>query len=135
MLIELALDRSYQALKIVQLIDQYHLVLVNEASILTPIRLVSIDLRLRQCFNADGPFGSKHILLCGDMRQFTPVSSLAKPVINISAVVVSANMRIPNALHRAGVNLFTHFRLFVLNNHQRCEPYSIMLGFSNRLGI
>ena len=107
--------------KIVQLMDKYDLLLVDEASMLTPVTLARIDLRMRQCFNPDLPFGGKHILLCGDMWQFPPVSRLPKAALYQSAVVVSTNKRIPNDAYRAGANLFTQFRLFVLNDQQRCE--------------
>ena len=36
-----------------------------------------------------------------------------------SAVVVATNKRVPNEAYRAGANLFTQFRLFVLNDQQR----------------
>ena len=75
--------------KIVQLIDQYHLLLVEEALMLTPVTLARIDLRLRHCFDPDLPFRGKHILLCGDMWLFPPVSDLSKPVLYQSAVVVA----------------------------------------------
>ena len=72
-----------------QLIDQYHLLLVEEALMLTPVTLARIDLRLRHCFDPDLPFRGKHILLCGDMWLFPPVSDLYKPVLYQSAVVVA----------------------------------------------
>jgi hypothetical protein len=108
--------------QIVQLMDKYHLLLVDEASMITPVTLARIDLRMRQCFDPDLPFGGKHILLCGDFWQFPPVSFLPKPALYQSAVVVSTNKRIPNESYRAGANLFTQFRLFVLNDQQRCTP-------------
>ena len=108
--------------KIVQLMDQYHLLLIDEASMITPVTLARIDLRMRQCFDPVLPFGGKHILLCGDMWQFPPVSFLSKPALYQSAVVVSTNMKIPNEAYRAGANLFTQFRLFVLNDQKRCTP-------------
>ena len=108
--------------KIVQLMDEYHLLLVDEASMLTPVTLARIDLRMRHCFDPNLPFGGKHILLCGDMWQFPPVSGLSKPALYQSAVVIATNKRVPNEAYRAGANLFTQFKLFVLNDQQRCEP-------------
>ena len=76
---------------------------------------------MRQCLNPDLPFGNKHILLLGDMWQFPPVSDLSKPALYQSAVVVATNKRIPNEAYRAGANLFTQFKLFVLNEQQRLQ--------------
>ena len=108
--------------KIVRLMDEYHLLLVDEASMLTPVTLARMDLRLRHCFDPNLPFGGKHILLCGDMWQFPPVSDLFKPALYQAAVVVATNKKVPNEAYRAGANLFTQFKLFVLNDQQRCEP-------------
>ena len=79
-----------------------------------------IDLRLRHCFNPELPFGGKHILLCGDMWQFPPVSCLRKSALYQAAVVVATNKKVPNEAYRAGANLFTKFKLFVLNDQKRC---------------
>ena len=107
--------------KIVQLMDNYDLLLIDEASMLTPVTLVRIDLRMRQSLNPDVPFGNKHILLLGDMWQFPPASDLSKPALYQSAVVVATNKRVPNEAYRAGANLFSQFRLFVLNEQIRME--------------
>ena len=113
-----AITRPQTMAKIVQLMDYYHMLLIDEASMLTPVTLARIDLRLRHCFNPDLPFGGKHILLLGDMWQFPPVSDLANPALYQSAVVVATNKRVPNEAYRAGANLFTQFKLFVLNDQQ-----------------
>ena len=115
--------------RIVQLMDNYHMLLIDEASMLTPVTLARIDLRLRHCFNPDLPFGGKHILLLGDMWQFPPVSGLAKPALYQSAVVVATNKRVPNEAYRAGANLFTQFKLFVLKDqHRMDEDYAQYLA-------
>ena len=62
--------------KVVAAVENYDLILIDEASMITPVTLARIDLRLRHCFNSQLPFGGKHILLCGDMWQFPPVSGL-----------------------------------------------------------
>ena len=49
------------------------------------------------------------------------MSGLRKPALYQSAVVVSTNKKVPNEAYRAGANLFTRFRLFVLNDQQRME--------------
>ena len=116
-----AITRPQTMAKIVQLMDYYHMLLIDEASMLTPVTLARIDLRLRHCFNPDLSFGGKHILLLGDMWQFPPVSGLARPALYQSAVVVATNKRVPNEAYRAGANLFTQFKLFVLKDQQRMD--------------
>ena len=53
--------------KVVAAVDSYDLILIDEASMITPVTLARIDLRLRHCFDSELPFGGKHVLLCGDM--------------------------------------------------------------------
>ena len=53
--------------KVVSAVENYDLILIDEASMITPVTLARIDLRLRHCFDPELPFGGKHILLCGDM--------------------------------------------------------------------
>ena len=107
--------------KVVTAFENYDLILIDEASMITPVTLARIDLRLRHCFNPDLPFGGKHVLLCGDMWQFPPVSGLRKPALYQAAVVVATNKKVPNEAYRAGANLFTKFKLFVLTDQQRCS--------------
>ena len=107
--------------KIVQIVQKFYLILLDEASMITPVTLARIDLRLRQCFDPELPFGGKHFLLVGDMWQFPPVSTLSKPALYQSAVVVATNKRVPSEAYRAGANLFTQFKLLVLNEQQRCD--------------
>ena len=107
--------------KVVNVVENYDLILIDEASMVTPVTLARIDLRLRHCFNSALPFGGKHILLCGDMWQFPPVSRLWKPALYQAAVTVSTNKKVPNEAYRAGANLFTRFKLFVLNDQQRLD--------------
>ena len=114
--------------KIVQLMDGCDMLLIDEISMLTPVTLSRIELRMRQSLDTSLPFGGKHILLLGDMWQFPPVSDLSRPALYQSAVVVATNKRIPNEAYRAGANLFTQFRLFVLNDQQRMnEEYADFL--------
>ena len=114
--------------KIVQLMDGCDMLLIDEVSMITPVTLARIELRMRQSLDPSLPFGGKHILLLGDMWQFPPVSDLSKPALYQSAVVVATNKRVPNEAYRAGANLFTQFRLFVLNDQQRMhEDYADFL--------
>ena len=107
--------------KVVAAVENYDLILIDEASMVTPVTLARIDLRLRHCFNSELPFGGKHILLCGDMWQFPPVSHLRKSALYQAAVAVATNKKVPNEAYRAGANLFTQFKLFILNDQQRLE--------------
>ena len=107
--------------KVVAAVENYDLILIDEASMITPVTLARIDLRLRHCFNSELPFGGKHILLCGDMWQFPPVSGLWKPALYQAAVAVATNKKVPNEAYRAGANIFTQFKLFILNDQQRAE--------------
>ena len=50
------------------------------------------------------------------------MSALSKPALYQIAVVVATNKRVPNEAYRAGANLFTQFRLFVLNDQKRMHP-------------
>ena len=107
--------------KVVAAVENYDLILIDEASMVTPVTLARIDLRLRHCFNSELPFGGKHILLCGDMWQFPPVSRLRQSALYQAAVSVATNKKVQNEAYRAGANLFTQFKLFVLNDQQRLE--------------
>ena len=107
--------------KVVAAVENYDLILIDEASMITPVTLARIDLRLRHCFESQLPFGGKHILLCGDMWQFPPVSGLWKPALYQAAVAVATNKKVPNEAYKAGANLFTQFKLFVLNDQQRMD--------------
>ena len=71
--------------KIVQLMDDCDMLLIDEVSMLTPVTLSRIDLRMRQSLDPSLLFGGKHILLLGDMWQFPPVSDLSKPALYQSA--------------------------------------------------
>ena len=102
-------------------VDNVDLSKIDEASMITPVNLAQIDLGLRHCFNPQLLFGGKQILLCGDMWQFPPVSGFEKPALYQAAVAVATNKKIPNEAYRAGANLFTQFKLFILNDQQRME--------------
>ena len=40
---------------------------VDEISMITPVKLRRADARLRQCLNQNKPFGGLHVILVGDM--------------------------------------------------------------------
>ena len=69
--------------------------------------LALIDLRLRQCFDFEKPFGGLHIILMGDMFQFLPIGrKLNKPALYQAAVLCSRNRKLPNKSYRTGANIF-----------------------------
>ena len=88
------------------------ILVIDECSMLNPVMLALIDLRLRQCFDAEKVFGGIHIILLGDMFQFPPIGrKLNKPALYQAAVLCSRNRRLPHENYRAGANLFMKFRL------------------------
>ena len=55
------------------------------------------------------------------MWQFPPISGLWKPALYQAAVAVATNKKVPNEAYRAVANLFSQFKLFVLNDQQRMD--------------
>ena len=97
-----------------------NILVIDECSMLNPVMLALIDLRLRQCFDAEKVFGGIHIILLGDMFQFPPIGrKLNKPALYQAAVLCSRNRRLPNENYRAGANLFMKFRLLWLKEQKR----------------
>ena len=99
------------------------LIVIDEASMMTPVTLARIDLHLRLSLESDLPFGGLHILLIGDFYQFPPVSrGLAKPSLYQAAVLCARGLRLPNEAYRTGAHLFTKFKLLILDEQRRAEP-------------
>ena len=91
------------------------LVVIDEASMMTPVTLARIDLHLRLSLESDLPFGGLHLLLIGDFFQFPPVApGLAKPSLYQGAVLCARGLRLPNEAYRTGAHLFTKFKLLIL---------------------
>ena len=98
--------------KIVSEFGDARILVIDEVSMLSPVMLAFIDLRLRQCFDSDKHFGGLHIILMGDMFQFAPIGfKLKKPALYQAAVLCSRNRKLPNIAYRNGANLFMKFRL------------------------
>ena len=98
------------------------ILIIDEVSMLSPVMLALIDLRLRQCFDAEKPCGGLHIIIMGDMFQFPPVGrKLRKPALFQAAVLCSRNRRLPNKSYRDGANLFMKFRLLNLKGQERVD--------------
>ena len=88
---------------------------------LNPVMLALIDLRLRQCFDDDKPFGGLHIVLLG---EFPPIGrKLQKPALYHGAVLCSRNRRLPNCSYRAGANYFMKVRLISLKEQRRADHW------------
>ena len=98
------------------------ILVIDEVSMLSPVMLAFIDLRLRQCFNTEKHFGGLHVILMGDMFQFAPIGfKLKKPALYQAAVLCSRNKKLPNLAYRNGANLFMKFRLLRLKGQQRAD--------------
>ena len=96
------------------------ILVIDECSMLNPVMLALVDLRLRQCFDSEKVFGGLHIILIGDMFQFPPIGKkLNKPALYQAAVLCSRNRRLPNETYRTGANLFMKFRLLRLKEQKR----------------
>ena len=108
--------------KIVSSFGDAKILVIDEVSMLNPVMLALIDLRLRQCFDSEKHFGGLHIILMGDMFQFAPIGyKLKKPALYQAAVLCSRNRRLPNVAYRNGANLFMKFRLVRLKGQERAE--------------
>ena len=98
------------------------LLVIDEASMMTPVTLARIDLHLRLSLESDLPFGGLHLLLIGDFYQFPPVSrGLAKPALYQAAVLSARGLRLPNEAYRTGAHLFTKFKLLILDEQIRAD--------------
>ena len=72
------------------------ILVLDEVSMCNPVMFALIDLRLRQCFNPQKPFGGLHVILLGDMYQFPPIGrKLKKPALYQAAVLYSRNRKLP----------------------------------------
>ena len=98
------------------------LLVIDEASMMTPVTLARIDLHLRLSLESDLHFGGLHLLLPGDFFQFPPVSGLAKPALYQAAVLCARGLRLPNDAYRTGAHLFTKFTLLILEEQVRANP-------------
>ena len=108
--------------RIIELFKDVEALLIDECSMLNPVMLALIDLRLRQCLDNDKDFGGINIILVGDMFQFPPIGhKLSKPSLYQAAVLCSRNRRLPNVAYRTGANLFMKFKLIQLNEQQRAD--------------
>ena len=98
------------------------LLIIDEASMMTPVTLARIDLHLRLALESDLPFGGLHVLLIGDFFQFPPVSrARAKPALYQAAVLFARGLRLPNDAYRTGAHLFTKFKLLILDEQIRAD--------------
>jgi len=72
------------------------LIVIDEASMMTPVTLARIDLHLRLCFDCDKPFGGFDVILIGDFFQFPPVQEgMSKPALYQAAVRFSRGLSLP----------------------------------------
>ena len=108
--------------KILSKFGDARILVIDEVSMLSPVMLAFIDLRLRQCFNSEKHFGGLHVILMGDMLQFAPIGfKLKKPALYQAAVLCSRNRKLPNIAYRNGANLFMKFGLVRLKGQERAD--------------
>ena len=100
------------------------ILVLDEVSMCNSVMFALIDLRLRQCFDPQKPFGGLHVILMGDMYQFPPIGrKLNKPALYQAAVLCSRNRKLPNMSYRTGANLFMKFRLLKLKGQKRADVH------------
>ena len=108
--------------KILSKFGDARILIIDEVSMLSPVMLALIDLRLRQCFDSEKPFGGLNIILMGDMFQFPAIGrKFKKAALYQAAVLCSRNRKLPNKSYRDGANLFMKFRLLKLKGQERAD--------------
>ena len=108
---------------IIETFEGVDMLIIDEVSMLTPVTLAKIETYLRKGLGNDYLFGGVSILLIGDMFQFPPVApGLKKPSLYEAAVALAMNRQMPNICYQNGANLFTKFRLIILDGQARATP-------------
>ena len=117
-------NRSDAKQKIIHTFENIDLLIIDEVSMLTPVTLTRIDTYLRECLeDQEHLFGGLDVLLIGDMYQFPPVSpGLKKPALYQAAVMLALGLNLPSESYRVGANIFTKFRMVILDGQKRCTP-------------
>ena len=109
--------------KIIAAFDDVQLLIIDEASMLTPVTLAKINFYLQQALGDDYLFGGVSILLIGDMYQFPPVEPyLRNPSLYQAAVMLALGLpanAFPNNAYKVGAQIFTRFRLVILDGQAR----------------
>lgn len=83
------------------------LIIIDEISMVGNRMLMYIDLRLRQIFNCNKPFGGRYVLVFGDLLQLRPV---------LDGWVFD---RLPDALQHLAGNIWANFTLYELTEVMR----------------
>ena len=109
--------------KIQKAFEDVELLVIDEVSMLTPVTLTKIDMYLPSSLDSDYLFGGLSVLLIGDMYQFPPVQrGLKKPALYQAAVMLALGLNLPNEAYRMGAQIFTRFRLVILDGQVRASP-------------
>jgi len=74
-------DRNRTALR--QKLEKVEIILIDEISMVSSKLFQEINLRLREIFSCDKPFGGKPVIICGDLFQLPPVKG--KPVYDFNS--------------------------------------------------
>ncbi len=98
------------------------LLVIDEASMLTPVTLARIDLHLTLAFE-NYAFGGKDILLIGDFWQFPPVDEYLKyPALYQATVREGRGQSTQNDAYKKGTTTFMLFKMMILNGQERATP-------------
>ena len=109
--------------KIIQKFEDVQLLVIDEASMLTPVTLTKINTYLKQSLKSEHLFGGLSVILIGDFDQFPPVErGLKNPALYQAAVMLAQGMNMPNEAYRVGAEIFTKFRLVILKGQVRASP-------------
>ncbi len=100
-----------------------NLLVIDEASMLTPVTLLRINNHLQLALNNKKLFGGLSVLLIGDMYQFPPVDEyLKKPALYQSVVMLALGKKLPHEAYTLGAILFTKFKMVRLKGQVRAHP-------------
>ena len=114
---------SYQKKQqIMQAFEKVQLLIIDEISMLTAVTLAKINMYLQKALESEYLFGGIDIILIGDMFQFPPVqNTLSKPALYQAAVMLGLGLNMPNEAYRTGAQLFTKFRMVILDGQVRAS--------------
>ena len=109
--------------EIQSIFEEVDVLIIDEASMLTPVTLAKIDLYMRSAIDEKYAFGGKDVILIGDMFQFPPIQEFLKePALYQAAVALALGLNMKNEDYKVGASLFTKFRLVVLDGQVRATP-------------
>ncbi len=117
------LPKSKRLNNIRKALEDVDLLVIDEASMVTPVMLAKIDYHLRAVFDKNYAFGGKDVVLVGDFWQFPPVTKKYKNKMALyqAAVRTERGLTAPNTNYTKGSKLFLLFKLVELQGQERAE--------------